>query len=572
MKVKQNVPQIKSNYTKELLKFRGVENVDNFLNPNESDLESPFLLQNIKKGVEVIRKFYKKGAKIGTIVDCDMDGMTSASILYLYMKELDPSVTIKYYLHDGKEHGFSDVCAQMEEENYDYLLIADAATNDSNYIRNFECPVIIIDHHELEDNNGLAQNLILINNQTSPEYKNKQLSGAGLAYQFCRALDKEFGVNYADNYVDLAAMGCIGDMMSALEIENQFLWRKGLTSIKNSFLRAIIDKQSFSMKGEVTPMTVAFYIVPLVNAMIRVGTKDEKERMFLAFLNGDELIPSGKRGAKGTLDTRANESARECTNARARQNKLLDQITDSLEIKIHKYDLLENKILFIRLDDDDEFPATLNGLCAMKLSAKYRKPTIIARLNPEGYDRGSLRGVNGSELLSFKDYLESTGLFEYTVGHANAGGISILNSNLKELHTRANEELAAYDFGENFYEVDFTRRAAEEDIKDIIYDIGLYHEIYGQRNPEPLIYVTDININKKDIKIIGKNLDVLKFEKNGIEYIKFFAKDLIKKLDKYNGELKIEVIGKMGVNEFMGNCTPQITIEEIELKDGALAF
>ena len=49
MKVKQNVPQIKSNYTKELLKFRGVENIDNFLNPNESDLESPFLLQNIEK-------------------------------------------------------------------------------------------------------------------------------------------------------------------------------------------------------------------------------------------------------------------------------------------------------------------------------------------------------------------------------------------------------------------------------------------------------------------------------------------------------------------------------------------
>ena len=36
--------------------------------------------------------------------------------------------------------------------------------------------------------------------------------------------------------------------------------------------------------------------------MIRVGTMAEKRRLFEAFLDGDKLIPSGKRGAKGTLD------------------------------------------------------------------------------------------------------------------------------------------------------------------------------------------------------------------------------------------------------------------------------
>ena len=67
-------------------------------------------------------------------------------------------------------------------------------------------------------------------------------------------------------------------------------------------------------------------------------------------------------------------------------------------------------------DDDDNFPSVLNGLVAMQLSAKYKKPTIVARLNDEGYVRGSARGLNASELVSFKDFLNSTGLFEYTAG------------------------------------------------------------------------------------------------------------------------------------------------------------
>jgi single-stranded DNA-specific DHH superfamily exonuclease len=57
------------------------------------------------------------------------------------------------------------------------------------------------------------------------------------------------------------------------------------------------------------------------------------------------------------------------------------------------------------LDEDDTFPSELNGLLAMKLSAKFKRPTIVARLNDQGFNRGSMRGLNQSELVSFKDFL-----------------------------------------------------------------------------------------------------------------------------------------------------------------------
>ena len=78
------------------------------------------------------------------------------------------------------------------------------------------------------------------------------------------------------------------------------------------------------MGGDVTPISVAFYIVPLMNAMIRMGTMDEKERLFLALIDGHRQVPCNKRGAKGTTEEVAIESLRECTNAKAKQGRITD--------------------------------------------------------------------------------------------------------------------------------------------------------------------------------------------------------------------------------------------------------
>ena len=322
---------------------------------------------------------------------------------------------------------------------------------------------------------------------------------------------------------------------------------------------------------KLTPISVAFYIVPLINAMIRVGTMAEKERLFLAFIDGERLVPCNKRGAKGTMEKVAIESTRECTNAKKHQDDQKKDVAEALEIKIHKHGLLDNKVLFIRLDDDDIFPSELNGLVCMQLSQKYKRPTILARLNSEGFIRGSARGLNKSEITSFKDFLGESGMFEYTVGHDNAFGISILNSKLSDFHNYANEKLANVNFGENVYEVQFVRRAVDGDIADITFDLDKYNKVWSQQNDTPLIVVKDIFVNKEDIKVIGKNKDTIRFEKNGITYIKFFGKALIEQLQQYD-EMKIDVVGKTAVNNWMGRVTPQIMIEDLEVEDAKLAF
>lgn len=585
MKTRLVNPNFKEKYVLNLLRARGIHDPDEYIEPTEECLQTPSDLENIERAEKLLKKIIKSRQKILIIVDCDNDGYTSATIIYNYLRDVDNTLEIDYLLHEGKAHGLQDHINNLmyEGKNYGLIILPDSSSNDYVYheqLKEINCAILVLDHH-LTDTE-LSDNAVVVNNQLSPRYKNKELTGAGVVYQFCRYLDKTWNLSYADKYMDLAAWGIIGDMGSMLELENRYIVKEGLKNINNKLLWALMEKQAYSITGimspsrqqlidAMNPISVAFYIVPLVNAMIRVGTMDEKRRLFEAFIDGDKMIPSGKRGAKGTMERAGVEAARECSNARNRQNKSLETAMDKTEIKIHKYDLLENRVLFVRLDEEDTFPSELNGLLAMKLSAKFKRPTIVARLNEEGFNRGSMRGLNQSELVSFKDFLTESGMFEYVQGHDNAAGCSIPNSRLSDFHKWANNALIGIDFGENCYDINFDRIAADDDLADIICDIGAHSGIWGQQNPEPLIHVTDINISASDVQVMGKNKDTVKFEKFGIAYMKFHAKDLIEELSKHP-DMKIEVVGRANLNEWGGKVTPQIFIEDIEVKDNALGF
>ena len=207
----------------------------------------------------------------------------------------------------------------------------------------------------------------------------------------------------------------------------------------------------------------------------------------------------------------------------------------------------------------------------MQLSQKYSRPTILARLNDEGFIRGSARGLNKSFISSFKDFLNETGLFEYTAGHDNAFGISIHNNNLSKFHSYANAALQDADFDENIYTVDIERAGNSRDLADIILDLCKYNFFWSQQNDTPLLAVNNIFIKKEDVQIMGKNKDTVKFKKNDVEYIKFFAKDLIEELNQFD-EMKINVIGEAQINEWGGNETPQILIKDLEVSDAAYEF
>lgn len=362
-----------------------------------------------------------------------VDGFTSAILFYSYIRKnyKDYDFTIEYHIPEGKEHGLRTLMPLLgEEKKYDLIVLPDAGSNDlkeHEQLKNLGYDICCLDHHIVSEK---SSNAVIVNNQSSEQYENKDLSGVGVVYRLLQLLDERNGQNDADTYLDLVALGEISDMMNMNTLENRFICDYGLTHINNTFFKTLVKKQAYSLfgiktedwsdeiltNGQLTQMGVAFYITPLINALIRVGSQLEKEKLFLAFFNGNTQVKSTKRGAgKDEIEELAEQVARICSNAKAKQNKEKEKAIDLLNIQISENCLDENKVLILRADELD-IPNTLTGLCAMGVAAEHKKPVILGRISPDGFLKGSIRGREESELKDFRGVLLKSGLMEFVEG------------------------------------------------------------------------------------------------------------------------------------------------------------
>ena len=85
-------------------------------------------------------------------------------------------------------------------------------------------------------------------------------------------------------------------------------------------------------------------------------------------------------------------------------------------------------------------------------------------------------------------------------------------------------------------------------------------------NDEPLIFITNLKINKNNIQIMGKNRDTIKFVVNDISYIKFRAKELVELFENIKDTVTIDVVGTANLNEWGGKITPQLFITDLDIK------
>lgn len=567
---------ITEDFLNQLLYDRGIlhdndEFKEKFFKPTKENLIDPILLDNMEKGYKLLKKHLEAGSRIYLVIDSDTDGITSSSLFYNYLTDNlkdKYNFTIDYHVPDGKEHGLSTLMNIFEgEKKWDLIVIPDAGSNDieeSNLLQEKGYDILTLDHHIASK---YPESMVLINNQLSENYENKMLSGVGVVYKFFSFFDKMEGTSFADNYLDLVALGEISDMMEMGTLENRFICEYGLSHIKNKFFKELIEKQSYSLgAGPLTQIGIAFYITPLINALIRMGSNIEKERLFQAFITPDILVPSTKRGEKDQMETISTQSVRNCVNAKARQNREKDKAIELFDIQILNNNLDENKILILNADDMG-IPNTLTGLCAMGIAAKYKKPTLLGRTCSDGYFRGSARGCADSELKDLRQFLLDSNLMEYAEGHAQAFGQSIKLKDIDRLTEYANEKLADIDFNEGFYEADFIVKGNCSYLSDLIEVLSSGKPFYGQGCPEPIIIIEDIPLNTGNYSIIGKNNDTLRFEFNGITYLKFKATKLIEELKQKSGKLCITAAGKGNVNEWGGRKSNQIFIDEIEIKE-----
>lgn len=556
-----------------ILKNRGIKNINRFLAPGESDTYSYSMLDNIDEAVKCAEKHIQNKDRIHILIDCDVDGYAAGSMVYRAFKKIDPNLNITYSLHTKKQHGLSkDITIP---DDCKLLIIPDAGSNDVEQCRELKdkgMDIIILDHHICDVENDYA---IVVNNQMC-RYPNKNFCGAGIVYKFLEALDEELWEDTASGMLDMCALANISDVMDMREPETRYYVLRGLTKIRSKLFKALINKQSYSMNGIVNITSIQFYITPVLNAMIRIGDQDEKDLLFRAFIETDEVFKYKKRGETEEVDESIyDRAARLCSNAKARQTKEVTKEVTEVERLISDKRLDENKAIFANVTGI--LGETLTGLVAIKIAEKYNLPTLLLRRqapreNGELFYGGSCRNFDNSPIESLKKELLNTGLFEFVQGHDNAAGFSIARENVQAAISCINNNWKDIDF-QAIWQVDFDKNAEDVDVA-FIKAIDDMKDMFGQGVKEPLVHISHIPVYKKSTMIMGKNLNTWKTIFNDELAFVMFSVDRDKDqiIQEYENEEEtfdsllgyMDVVGKATLNNYKGILTPQIIVKDYE--------
>jgi single-stranded-DNA-specific exonuclease len=577
-KLKQNPIVLGSDsYMRDYLERLGVRKYTSFLeSPQPEDELSPFLLKDIDKGISLLNKHITRDSDIFLVVDSDVDGYTSAAIIYSFIKDINPDASIEYYIHPEKEHG---VLPSTVPFGTALVIIPDAGSNQYEELEELtgrNVDVLVIDHHIVEQGSIYAHNNVaIVNNQTSDKFPNKSLSGAGMTYKFIQAYQKTYGVGNSEQYVDLAMLGILSDMMLITEIDNNFIIKKGLKSIKNKMFQALLAKQSYSVTSTSAPtiIDIVFYVTPVINGTIRMGSIAEKSQLFEAFVNNNstEIYSRTWRGENIDEDLYG-MVARESYNIKEKQNRITLKTMERICEVIEREELYKNQVIVYKTDKKDinDVPKSLTGLVAMKILQKYNRPTLILRpVQQDGvwYYRGSGRGKKAEGFLSFKDFLSSSGVVEYAQGHDMAFGTGLKESDVPALVEYANTKLSNVDFGTDTIDVDYIFDNSDLDVT-VLYEFAKNIALYGNGIPQPM-FAFELVLQPSNFYIIGKNKDTVKISYDGVNFMKFKSAEWVETIN-YNMQfpvIKATILGRSQLNEFNGRVSTQIIIDQMNIQE-----
>lgn len=546
--------------------------IEQYLEPEAKVCHNPDFLDNIGLAAKELIKAILRQDHIHIQIDSDCDGYTSSAVLLNYLHRVFPATVencFSYSLHDSKAHG---IAIESIPANTKMVIVPDASSDEYDIHKQLNergIIVIVLDHHSAEKK--ADDPAIIVNNQMC-DYPNKALSGVGIVYKFCLVLDKILKVSYADDYLDLVALGLIADMMDVRPLETRYYICEGLRELRSPFFKAMAEKNEFKIKGEYNSFTVGWYIAPFINAMARSGTLEQKQMFFKSLLEYEtfKLVPSTKKGEKGQEETILTQAVRTCGNVKRNQDAQKTAMLPIIHDYIVKNNLLSEPILIIKLEEAIDH--NLNGLIANQVMSEYRRPVLILTkrqnpdLNMETWE-GSARGFAVNEVDDWRKFILDSGYAIYAAGHPMAFGVGFTPDKLEEFRKYCWHRFSAASL-DPVYKVDFAWSSKDNFDGDII-TLGESKHLWGKELEEPMIALVNVNLTADKIQLLGKGTLKITIPHSKTTCIKFgFGEERYEQLMNYFtpnvSSIQMTIIGHCQINDFMG-YNPQIEIKDFSV-------
>ena len=583
-----------SNICASLLYNRGYttpELVSSFLRFDDIVMHSPLLLKDVEKAVERIQRALEDGERIAIFGDYDVDGVTSVTMLYLYLKEL--GADIGYYIPNriGEGYGMSNSVIQyLSEIGVSLIITVDTgitAFEEVEFARSLGVDVVITDHHECQET--IPDAVAVVNpHRVDCPYPFKSLAGVGVIFKVICAFEIiNFGDkgNEADSvrsmyyrFADLVAIGTIADVMPIVD-ENRLIVKFGLAMIEKTRrcgLLALMEAASLGSNPNVRPVSenakpkvskqrkinstyIGFTIAPRINAAGRISRASKAVELLLA----------------DDMETAASLAYELCEINYQRQIEE-NRIAESAYAKIEKeLDLSRQKVIVI---EDDEWMQGVIGIVSSKITEKYGLPSILISYDgaiigsdpsPLDIGKGSGRSIKGLNLVEALSYSKDT-LVKFG-GHELAAGLSVRRKDVPAFRNKinefANEMLREEDL---YYTIEADREISLDEISlDLAKEISLL-EPFGSMNNTPNFISKDLRVLRAT-SIGSGNHTKFVLEHNGktINAV-IFGRSYLQLNIKENDI--VDVLFTLDINNFNNTESVQMILQDIRLSEEYLSY
>ncbi|REE00414.1 single-stranded-DNA-specific exonuclease RecJ [Marinoscillum furvescens] len=535
-----------------LLLQRGVSTFDEaktFFRPSLDHLHDPFLMLDMDRAVNRLCEAIFSNEKILIYGDYDVDGTTSVSLMYGFLKAFSDQLV--YYIPDRYTEGYGISTKGIEHahaQGIQLIISLDCgirAVDKAALAKSYGIDLIICDHHlpgeELPDAYA-----ILDPKRPGDNYPFKELSGCGVGFKLLQGFCEQNSIDQEQLFVhlDLVCVSIASDIVPIVG-ENRVLAYYGLKKLNHSpcpGLKALIDVSS--LRGELDITSIVFYLGPRINATGRLTHAHDSVKLLTAEDASETEVFAqvlhAKNAQRKDFDKTITEEA-------------LEMVSTNTEMKDAR-----STVLF-----KNDWHKGVIGIVASRCIEKYYRPTIILT-ESEQKATGSARSVEGFDIHAAISQCEDL-LLQFG-GHTHAAGLTLPLENVPAFQQKFEEVVATTISPELLVprlEVDLEVALSFANYKN--YMILKQMAPFGPQNLTPVLVARKVKLKSppRVIKETHLKMDLCE-DGNDFTY-PAIGFGLAEKLPVIQSSEYFDVAFQLEENEYRGHKSLQLNIKDVKI-------
>ncbi|HAE7083090.1 TPA_asm: single-stranded-DNA-specific exonuclease RecJ [Salmonella enterica subsp. salamae serovar 42:z:1,5] len=521
-------------------------------------------LSGIDNAVEILYNAFREGIRIIVVGDFDADGATSTALSVLGMRALGCD-NISYLVPNRFEDGYGlspEVVDQAKARGAQLIVTVDNGISSHAgvaHAKTLGIPVIVTDHHLPGDTLPDAD-AIINPNLRDCEFPSKSLAGVGVAFYLMLALrtflrDKgwfdERGItppNLAE-LLDLVALGTVADVVP-LDANNRILTWQGLSRIRagkcRPGIKALLEISNRDPQ-QLAASDLGFALGPRLNAAGRLDDMSVGVALLLCDNLGEARVLASELDA-------LNQTRKEIEQGMQAEALILceklERSSETLPGGLAMY--------------HPEWHQGVVGILASRIKERFHRPVIAFAPAGDGTLKGSGRSIQGVHMRDALERLDTLypDLMIKFGGHAMAAGLSLEEHKFEQFQQRFGELVTewldpALLQGEVISDGPLSAAEMSMEVAQLLRDAGPW----GQMFPEPLF---DGRFRLLQQRLVGeRHLKVMVEPVGGGPLLDGIAFNIDTTCWPDNGVREVELAYKLDINEFRGNRSLQIIIDDI---------